>query len=497
MSAVLLQELKRAVVLRPRDPEARHALAEALFGEGDFRSAATHLEKALEADPSHGNARRLLARAYVRDNRQASAQRLLENAIRDAPGDVRAREELAEFFQSLGRNDDALLHAEAAARLGPVDVPRLVALADLYQSCRLTAQAVEALRQACARIPDDARLAARLADLRRELSRSTGNFAHPGPVLLAEVLDAASVRAAVEAAGLSAAVEPLRLGEPGAAKRLLVTASASARGTAAFLLLRAEVLLQEGDPARAEAAYREALACRPALPVVALRLGDLLSTSGRMAEARALFESPRDLEGRQLAARRLALVGGRVAEDVPAYGRIGVLGWHPLGGCVSPLEALVVPGAGGLRLSGNVGPGSREAADVAFTCLKARAGLLGIEKRLRGFDLHLHFADTEFINDGMSAGLALALAGVSAYQRRPVLPHLGATGELTLLGEVRPVAGLHEKLVAACLAGIRKVLYPRRNTREVEVLPLEVTSRVALVPVDTLSEALAHALAPV
>jgi ATP-dependent Lon protease len=302
------------------------------------------------------------------------------------------------------------------------------------------------------------------------------------------------VREAVEAAGLSAAVEPLRLGEPGAVKRLLVTAPPAARGTAAFSLLRAELLVQEGDTARAEACYREALTRSPALPLVALRLGDLLLSIGKLPEARALFEGMKDKEGRQLAARRLALVGGKVADDAPSYGRIGVLGWHPMGGCVSPLEALVVTGAGQLRLSGNVGPGSREAADVAFTCLKARAPFLGIEKKLRGFDLHLHFADTEMSKDGLSAGLALTLAGLSAYQRRPLHPYLAATGEITLTGEVRPVSGLHEKMVAACLAGMKKVLFPRRNAKEIEALPPEVKSRLALVPVDTLNEALPHAL---
>lgn len=494
MSAVLLHDLKRAVVLNPRDPEARLALAEVLFGEGDWRGAASHLEKALEADPSHGNARRMLARAYARDGREGSAQQLLEEAVRRAPEDARAHDDLAEFFQGLGRRDDALLQAEAAARLVAPDVPRLMVLADLYQSCRLLPQAVEALRRAHERIPEDARLTARLAEARRELSCSVGTISHPGPVLLAEVLDAPSVRAAVEGSGLSAVLEPLRLGEPGAAKRLLVTAPAAARGSAAFLLLRAELVLLEGDVVRAEAVYREALACRPALPSVALRLGDLLLATGRTAEARTLYESVKDAEGRQLAARRLALVGGKVAEDVPAYGRIGVLGWQPLGGCVSPLEAVVVPGSGQLRLSGNVGPGSREAADVAFTCLKARAPFMRIEKRLHGNDLHLHFADTEFSKDGLSAGLALTLAGVSAYQRRLLQPHLAATGEITLIGEVRPVAGIHEKMVAACLAGMKKVLYPRRNAKDVEALPAEVKSRLALVPVDTLLEALPHAM---
>lgn len=492
MSGVLTHDLKRAVVLNPRDPGARYELAEALFGDGDFRGAASHLEKALEADPSHGNARRLLSRAYLRDHRESSAHKLLEEAVRRAPEDARARDDYAEFLQSIGRNDDALLHAEAAARLLPPDVPRLMALADLYQSCRLLSRAVEALRRASERIPEDARLAARLADARRELSRTTGTISHPGPVLLAEVLDSGPVRGAVEAAGLSAVVEPLRLGEPSAAKRLLVTAPPTARSTAAFSLLRAELLVQEGDTARAEASYREALT--RGLSLAALRLGDLLLATERMAEARALFESVKDAEGRQLAARRLALVGGKVAEDVPSYGRIGVLGWHPLGGCVSPLEALVVTGAGQLRLSGNVGPGSREAADVAFTCLKARAPFLGIEKKLRGFDLHLHFADTELSKDGLSAGLALTLAGLSAFQRRPLHPGLAATGEITLTGEVRPVSGLHEKMVAACLAGMKKVLYPRRNAKEIEALPPEVKSRLALVPVDTLNEALPHAL---
>ncbi|XXF77707.1 tetratricopeptide repeat protein [Myxococcaceae bacterium GXIMD 01537] len=491
MAGPLLHELKRDVVLRPGDAQARHALAEALFTEGDFRAAAKHLERALAADPTHANARRLLARAYQRDGREASARELLEAAVRRFPDSAQVRDELSDYFAFLGRNDDALLYAEEAARLAPPDVPRLMALAELYAACHLLDPAVEALRRACEGIPGDARLAERLARLRRELSVSTGTFSHPGPVLLAEVLDAAPVRAAVEAAGLGAAVEPLRSGEPGAAKRLLVTAPAEARATPAFKLLRAELLLQEGDVARAEAAYREALA----LPLVALRLGDLLAATGREAEARACFESMKDAEGRQLAARRLALVGGRVAEGVPAYGRIGVLGGHPRGGCVSPLEALAVEGTGQLRVSGNIGPSIRESAEVAFTCLKARASFLGIASQVRGADLHLHCADTEQNKDGPSGGLALTLAGVAAFQRRPLLPRLAATGEITLTGEVRPVGGVHEKMVAACLAGISKVLYPRRNGRDVEALPPEVKRRLALVPVDTLNEALPHALA--
>jgi ATP-dependent Lon protease len=157
---------------------------------------------------------------------------------------------------------------------------------------------------------------------------------------------------------------------------------------------------------------------------------------------------------------------------------------------------MAVPGKGELHFSGNVGPTGKEAGQVAFTCLKARAGPLGIEALVRERDLHLHFTDTEMGKEGTSSGLALALAGISAYLHKPLRSRLGATGEITLHGDVRRVAGIHEKMVAAHLAGLTRVLLPRGNLRDAQQLPAEVRERVELVHVDTVADALGAALEP-
>ena len=176
-------------------------------------------------------------------------------------------------------------------------------------------------------------------------------------------------------------------------------------------------------------------------------------------------------------------------------GKIGALGWNAHGGTVSPIEAVAVPGKGELVFTGNVGRTGQDAAKVAFSCLRARGEALGIERQLATHDLHLHYVDTELAKDGPSAGLALALAGYAAYAGKPLREALAATGEITLQGAVRPVGGLHEKLVASYLAGVERVLVPRKNLHEVARVPDEVRARLTIVHVDTLGEALEHAVA--
>jgi ATP-dependent Lon protease len=131
---------------------------------------------------------------------------------------------------------------------------------------------------------------------------------------------------------------------------------------------------------------------------------------------------------------------------------------------------------------------------VAFSCLKFKARDLMIGELVASYDLHLHFTDTEVGKDGPSSGLALVLAGVSAYQQRPLRAGLAATGEITIHGEVKPVGGIHEKIVAAHLAGFRTVLMPRRNIKEARELPSEVASKMELVFVDSVAEAIAKAM---
>lgn len=133
---------------------------------------------------------------------------------------------------------------------------------------------------------------------------------------------------------------------------------------------------------------------------------------------------------------------------------------------------------------------------MAWTCLRALAGAVGLGDAARGKDLHLHFVDTESAKDGPSAGLALWLAGASAVSARPLRGRLVATGELTLQGLVRKVGGLHEKCTAAWLAGATRLLAPRHNRPEIEQLPAVVRGALEVTYVETAGEALAAALAP-
>jgi ATP-dependent Lon protease len=288
-------------------------------------------------------------------------------------------------------------------------------------------------------------------------------------------------------------------------------------------------MLLEGHYAAAEKDFRAALEQRPDLGLAWNRLGDLAQMKHDLRGALTLYKKAilhgdddanalEDLgdihatlgekEAAEKAYRRAvskdplcraadklaALTAPKLGDDLPAVGKIGVLGWMPTGGAVSPLEAVAVSGKGELIFSGNVGPTGKEAASVAFSVIKARGADLGVDGLVRTFDLHLHFTDTNIGKDGPSAGLALLLAGVSAYTQKPLKPRLAATGELTLHGHVQPVGGIHEKLVAAHLAGIRTVLIPKANLKDARALPREVTSQLELIFVDSVADAIARAL---
>jgi ATP-dependent Lon protease len=529
--APALHDLKRLVVLEPENVEARFELAEALFGEQRFADAASQLETALAHAPEHVNARRLLARSYLADGRPVPAERVLREGVRLRPDRPELRDGLADVMEAVHRLDDALLQLEEADRLAPDDVRRLAVMADLFLKRRLLARARSVLERAVEVAPDRLDLRRHLAEVVTELGGTPDRPESPldrGPEFLLgrtrEVLGTSALKAAASGPLRDAAVA-LRLSDLKAARRALVLVPSGGEIAPLVHFLRGEVLLAEGDREKAEAAFARAALAGALAPLAAERLGELLLARGAGEEAVAQFgrasqgddPSPTALIGkgdahwsrgrRDEAARaweralvrepggpaaaRLAVLRRRpsVDEEKQGLGRIGALGWDPTGGTVSPIEAVAVPGKGELIFSGNVGKKGQEAAKVAYSCLKARAVELNVEERMSGHDLHLHFADTEMQKDGPSAGLALALAGLSALTGRPLRPYLAATGEVTLSGGVKPVGGLHEKLVAACLAGVRTVLVPRKNLLDARELPPEVTTRLGLVYVDSLREA--------
>jgi len=528
--ALALHELKRLVVLEPDNAAARFALAEALFGEQRFADATSQLEIALAHAPDHVNARRLLARSYLADGRPVPAERVLREGLLLRPDLADLRDSLAEVMEAVHRLDDALLQLDEADRLAPDDVRRLALMADLFRKRRLLPRAQAALERALRWAPDRQDLRARLDEVVTELGGTPDRPDSPldrGCLFLLGRTRAALAHSALKAATagpLRDAAVALRLQDLKAARRALVLVPPDSSTAPLVHFLRGEIMLAEGDREKAGKAFARAaeagalapLACErlgelllargdadaaatqfaratltdDATPTALLGLGDAHWSRGRRDEAqrawaRALAREP----GGPAAARLVALrhrPTGQEGEQSPA-GRIGALGWDPTGGTVSLIEAVAVPGRGELIFTGNVGPTGQEAAKVAYSCLRARAGELRIGDRLAGHDLHLHFADTEMQKDGPSAGLALALAGLSALTGRPLHPFLAATGEVTLSGAIKPVGGLHEKLVAACLAGVRTVLVPRKNL--LDARGPEVKARLALVYVDSLREA--------
>ncbi len=430
-----LRELKRRAILHPDDPAAAFALAEALLGSGEVAEARRIAEKALAAHPAHGNLVRLAVACCRREARTARAREVLDAAVKAAPDDAALRDERAAVLDEEGRPDDALLDREVADRLAPGDEGRLAQVAAGYARRGLASRALLVLARLGT--PDAARLA---ASLRAQ---------YPGAV--EGLVERAAAALPSGPSALSDAVERLRRDDAALARRALARASDAERATGAHALLRAELLRRDGRDAEAAVALARAGIAEPPL-------------------------------------------GGPVPEHA-AVGRIGALGWAPGSGCVSPIEAVAVEGEGRLAFSGNVGAVGREAGEVAWTCLRAVAARVGLAEALRGKDLHLHFVDTEIAKDGPSAGIALWLAGASALSGRPLRGRLAATGELTLHGDVKPVGGLHEKLVAARLAGVTRVLAPRANRRELEALPAEVTRVVEVVQVDDAAAALREALA--
>lgn len=541
MLALFLDELKREVVLRPQDPQARYVFAEALFAEGQFSLAAKQLEKAVQLDPEHSNARRLLAKAYERDGREPDALRTLEDLARRIPDDLAARDELMEMLLAIGRIDDALLHAEEASRLQSTDPKRLVTIADLCCAKRLFDRARAALEHAQRLAPDDPAIALKLKELYLDLGDEAASARIAGAkdrsYFVQQTKNAVKgerLKRTLQGAGLAEVQRALEGGDLPGAKRALTAASPEAKAHAAYEFLRGEILLVEGDHAHAEAALQGCIGRASDFGAAWNRLGDLVQSRGKLREAvpyykKAILFAPEDANAYEDLGDLFATLGegdqaermyqqasardpnGRAADklrslrepanaeaaidDQARVGRIGVLGWTPHGGAVSPLEAVAVVGKGELIFSGNVGPTGREAGMVAFSCLKARAKELTIDALVGGHDLHLHFTDTEFGKDGPSSGLALVLAGVSAYTQTPLRPRLAATGEITIYGEVKPVGGIHEKVVAAHLAGVRTVLMPRRNLREGRELPETVAARMEIIYVDSVAEAIEKALA--
>ncbi|MGZ5041169.1 MAG: endopeptidase La [Usitatibacter sp.] len=173
------------------------------------------------------------------------------------------------------------------------------------------------------------------------------------------------------------------------------------------------------------------------------------------------------------------------------------LAWTPVGGDILFIEAARMPGSGKLILTGQLGDVMKESAQAALSLVKARSAQLGIPQELIDkSDIHVHVPAGATPKDGPSAGVAMFLAISSLLTGRAVRSDLAMTGEISLRGLVMPIGGVKEKVLAALRAGIKTVMLPERNRRDLEDIPADAREQLEFVWVDDVDKAMAAALAP-
>ena len=176
-------------------------------------------------------------------------------------------------------------------------------------------------------------------------------------------------------------------------------------------------------------------------------------------------------------------------------GLVRGLAWTSVGGEVLDVEVAVVDGSGKLELTGNLGNVMKESCQAAMTCIRSRAGKLGIEADFyKTKDIHIHFPEGAIPKDGPSAGVTVCTAIVSALTGTPVRRDIAMTGEISLRGRVLPIGGLKEKTMAAMRNGVGTVIIPADNEPDLEEIDPTVRKALNFVLADKVDTVLETAL---
>jgi len=187
-----------------------------------------------------------------------------------------------------------------------------------------------------------------------------------------------------------------------------------------------------------------------------------------------------------------------LAEEHDQVGQVTGLAWTEVGGELLTIESAVIPGKGKLTHTGHLGEVMQESIQAAMTVVRSRADTLGIDPEFhQKFDVHIHVPEGATPKDGPSAGIGMCTALVSALSDVPVHSDVAMTGEITLRGEVLPIGGLKEKLLAAHRGGIKTVIIPKENERDLVEIPKNIQKDLEICPVQWIDEVLTIALAKI
>lgn len=184
-----------------------------------------------------------------------------------------------------------------------------------------------------------------------------------------------------------------------------------------------------------------------------------------------------------------------LAEEEDKIGNTTGLAYTEVGGDLLTIEAVSFPGKGGIKATGKLGEVMKESADAAYSCFLSRIKELGLkEKDYKNIDIHLHVPEGAIPKDGPSAGIAIYTTIVSLMTKTPVKRNIAMTGEITLRGKVLPIGGLKEKLLAASRGGVKTVLIPIDNVKDLKEIPDNIKNKLEIIPVSKIEEVLKHAL---